>query len=441
MGTVRRETRGGAARRAALACLALALFAAALFGAAPAQARYAALVMDADTGRVLYARNADTRRYPASLTKIMTLYMVFDALERGKWTMRTRLKVSRRAARQPPTRLGLRPGSAISVRDAILALVTRSANDVAAVVAENMAGTEARFAARMTKRARSLGMSRTVFRNASGLPNRKQKSTARDMARLAVAIRRDFPQYYKFFRVKSFRYGKRVYRNHNKLLRRYAGTDGIKTGYTRASGFNLVAAANRRGHRLIGVVFGGKTGPRRDRHMMKLLDRGFARMGRIARHRAPPLPEPRPGTTWAAPPAMAAVALPVVSPRHGAARHAAAARRAAAAPALPAAAPARVAPPLPPSERWGIQVGVYSGAAPARAAIAIARAYLRGDLAGARDAVGRALRHGGTIHRARVMGLTEAEARAACAALTARRLPCSPVPPPDVDLAAAPARG
>lgn len=432
MGTVRRETRGGAARRAALACLALALFAAALFGAAPAQARYAALVMDADTGRVLYARNADTRRYPASLTKIMTLYMVFDALERGKWTMRTRLKVSRRAARQPPTRLGLRPGRTISVRDAILALVARSANDVAAVVAENMAGTEARFAARMTKRARSLGMTRTVFRNASGLPNRKQKSTARDMARLAVAIRRDFPQYYKFFRVKSFRYGKRVYRNHNKLLRRYAGTDGIKTGYTRASGFNLVASASRRGHNLIGVVFGGKTGPRRDRHMMKLLDRGFARMGRIARHRAPPLPEPRPGTTWAAPAAMAALPLPVISPRHAAARRAA--------PALVAAAPARVAPPLPPSERWGIQVGVYSSAAPARAAIAVARAYLQGDLAGALDAVGRALRHGGTIHKARVMGLTEAEARAACAALTARRLPCSPVPPPDVDLASAPAR-
>ncbi|HIP77618.1 MAG TPA: D-alanyl-D-alanine carboxypeptidase, partial [Kiloniellaceae bacterium] len=199
-----------------------------------AQARYASIVVDADTGQVLHAVNADTRNYPASLTKMMTLYMVFDALENGKLRLDQQLPVSKRAAGMPPSKIGLKRGETISVRNAILALVTKSANDVAVVVAEALAGKETTFAQVMTKRARSLGMSRTTFRNASGLPNRGQKSTARDMSRLAKALMSDFPQHYHFFAVSKFSYKGRTYRSHNKLLRSYKGTDGIKTGYIRA---------------------------------------------------------------------------------------------------------------------------------------------------------------------------------------------------------------
>ena len=274
----------------ALLLLALAL----LFGPSGAEARYASLVIDARSGAELSARYANTKRYPASLTKIMTLYMVFDALERGTWTMKTRLPISRRASRQPQTNLGLRAGETITVDQAIRALVVRSANDVAAAVGEKMAGTERAFAVRMTRMARKLGMKQTTFRNASGLPNRKQVSTARDMAKLAIAIHADFPQFYHFFDDRRFRFRGRIYRNHNKLLGRYAGTDGIKTGYIGASGFNLLASVKRNGHHLVGVVFGGRTSARRNRHMMELLDKGFRKMVRTPRRPRPALPKPRP---------------------------------------------------------------------------------------------------------------------------------------------------
>lgn len=251
-------------------------------GSTPALAKYASLVIDADSGRVLHSVNADTRNYPASLTKMMTLYMVFEALTTGRLTPATKLTVSRRAANQPPSRLGLGVGSRITVNDAILALVTKSANDIAVVVAEALNGTERRFALAMTARARKLGMAKTTFRNASGLPNRGQLSTARDMAVLARALMRDFPGYYHYFSTKKFRYGGKTYRNHNKLLSSYAGTDGLKTGYIRASGFNLAASVKRNGVRLIGIVFGGKTSRSRDAHLKKLLDKGFTRMGASA---------------------------------------------------------------------------------------------------------------------------------------------------------------
>lgn len=241
-------------------------------------ARYASIVIDAESGRILHSENEDTRNYPASLTKIMTLYMVFEALESGSLTLDQQLVVSRHAAGMPPSHLGLGRGSTISVTDAILALVTKSANDVAVVIAEAIGGTESEFAELMTERARQLGMSRTTFRNASGLPNRRQLSTARDMAVLGIRIREDFPQYYEYFSTTHFEYGGRTYRNHNTLLSSYEGTDGIKTGYIRASGFNLVASVEREGRRIIGVVFGGETGDWRDRHMRNLLDRGFARL-------------------------------------------------------------------------------------------------------------------------------------------------------------------
>ena len=247
----------------------------------PAEARrYASIVIDASNGRVLHAENPDRKAYPASLTKIMTLYMVFEALESGKLAMNSKLKVSRRAARMPPSKLGLRAGQTIKVKDAMLALMTKSANDVAVAVAEALGGTESNFARLMTRQARALGMSRTTFRNASGLPNSKQLSTARDMSKLARIVLRKFPKYYKYFSTRSFTYRGRAYSNHNKLLKSFLGTDGIKTGYTHASGFNLVASAVRDNRRLIGVVFGGKTGRSRDKHMKKLLTRAFAKAGK-----------------------------------------------------------------------------------------------------------------------------------------------------------------
>ncbi|MGH8474423.1 MAG: D-alanyl-D-alanine carboxypeptidase family protein, partial [Methylococcales bacterium] len=249
----------------------------AMFGfCSAANGYYSSIVIDAESGRVLHENNADTLNYPASLTKMMTLYLVFSALESNRITLDTRWVVSPNAARQPPTKLGLKAGRTITVRDCILALVTKSANDMAVVVAEGMAGSEYRFAAMMTEKSRDLNMWQTTFRNASGLPDIEQMTTARDIARLALALLRDFPNYYGFFSAREFRYGNHVYRNHNGLLKSYPGTDGIKTGFIRASGYNLAASSVRNGRRLIGVVLGGISSRDRNEQMMSLLDQGFA---------------------------------------------------------------------------------------------------------------------------------------------------------------------
>lgn len=253
------------------------IFLGVLVKADPASAaRYSSMVVDADTGEVLYARNADQRRYPASLTKMMTLYMTFEALEKGRLRLDQPLKVSKRAAGQTPSRLGLKAGQTITVNQVILALVTKSANDAATVVAEALGGTEIEFAQAMTERANSLGMVRTRFTNATGLHNRRQRSTARDMSTLALALMSDFPQYYHYFSTATFTYRGRRYENHNGMLGTYRGTDGIKTGYVRASGFNLVASVERGDRRLIGVVFGGRSPRSRDVHLRQLLDQAFA---------------------------------------------------------------------------------------------------------------------------------------------------------------------
>lgn len=240
-------------------------------------AKYASIVINAETGRVMYARNADAMRYPASLTKIMTLYLLFEEIKSGRMNMNSRIDVSRLAASRSPSKLYLKPGQSISAEQAIYALVTKSANDVATAVAEAISGTERSFAKRMTRKAHALGMRKTIFKNASGLPHSQQKTTARDMARLAVAMRRDFPRLYRYFSTQSFNWKGRKFGNHNKLLAHYSGTDGIKTGYINASGFNLVASVKRHGVRLIGVVFGGKSSRSRDAHMMKILDAQFKR--------------------------------------------------------------------------------------------------------------------------------------------------------------------
>ncbi|WP_119420283.1 D-alanyl-D-alanine carboxypeptidase [Desertibaculum subflavum] len=237
--------------------------------------RTASILIDAETGAVLHGDREDELRYPASLTKIMTLYLVFEALESGRLKLHQRLHVSGFAAGQEPSKLGLKPGETITVEAAILGVVTKSANDAAVVLAEGVARSESAFAELMTAKARELGMSSTVFQNASGLPNSAQQTTARDMAALGAAMVRDHPRYYPYFSRESFSFDGVAHANHNKLLSRYDGVDGIKTGFIRASGFNLVASAVRDGRRLVGVVFGGNTASVRDAQMVKLLDAGF----------------------------------------------------------------------------------------------------------------------------------------------------------------------
>lgn len=240
--------------------------------------RYAAIVLDATTNEVLHADQADEQRYPASLTKMMTLFVLFDELERGNIHLSDTMVASRRAQQQPPSRLGLRAGDRITVEDAIEALVTRSANDVATVVAEKLEGSESRFAARMTAKARALGMRDTRYVNASGLPDTGQVTTARDTLTLSQALLRDHPQRYRYFQTASFSWRNVYSRNHNSLLGRIEGVDGIKTGYTRASGFNLASSAQRNGHRIFAVVLGGESAASRDAQMAYLIDNAFSQI-------------------------------------------------------------------------------------------------------------------------------------------------------------------
>jgi D-alanyl-D-alanine carboxypeptidase len=236
-----------------------------------------AIVVDMNSGSILYSQSADLPRYPASLTKMMTLYVLFGYLRAGKVTPTSELVVTPHAASQAPTKLGLKPGATISTTDAVKALVTQSANDAAVTIAENLAGTEENFARVMTDTARSIGMNATTFRNASGLPNEDQITTARDMATLSAHLIHDYPEYYGVFETRYFTFNGHKYRNHNKLLFGYQGCDGIKTGYTKASGFNLTASVHRGNKHLVAVVLGGKTGGQRDAAMRSLLDRHFAK--------------------------------------------------------------------------------------------------------------------------------------------------------------------
>ncbi|WNJ98320.1 D-alanyl-D-alanine carboxypeptidase family protein [Thalassospiraceae bacterium LMO-JJ14] len=342
-----------------------------------AEAKYASYVVDADTGEVLHATNEETRNYPASLTKMMTLYIVFDRLKQKRWTLETKLKVSRRAARQPASKLGLSAKSQISVKQAILALVTKSANDVATVIAENISGRERNFALKMTAKARSLGMSKTTFRNASGLPHRAQLSTAKDMSILARALLRDFPQYYHYFSTASFKFHGRVHSNHNKLLKTYPGADGFKTGYIRASGFNLVASATQNGRRLIGVVFGGRSSRHRNNHMTSLLDKGFAL---LAKRQGNQLIAQTPATSAKASPQAKTASLGKSS-----------------------------------VTVWAVQVGAFSQVSQAQAAaekaIGKASRYL-GD--GAIRIVPLKKRNGSILHRARIVGISKRDAYRTC---------------------------
>lgn len=242
-------------------------------GTAHSNERYSGIVVDAKTGKVLYSDSAKAKRYPASLTKIMTLYLLFEELDAGRLKLDSRLKISKHAASQPPSKIGVRPGHPITVRTAIRALVIKSANDVAMVVAENISGSEKKFAHRMTQTAAFIGMKNTTFKNPHGLPNRHQRTTATDMAILGRAIQERFPKYYEFFSHRIFKFRGRTYSNTNRLLGRVDGVDGIKTGYIRASGFNLVASVRRNNRHIIAVVIGGRTSKRRNNHMEDLINR------------------------------------------------------------------------------------------------------------------------------------------------------------------------
>lgn len=257
--------------------------------------KYASIVMDADTGLILHQSNADKILHPASLVKVMTLILTFDAIERGNLRLRDRIIISRHAASMIPSKLDLPVGASIRVEDAIYALVTKSANDVAVALAEKIAGSESSFTALMNRKAKTIGMTRTRFRNASGLHNPNQISTARDMAKMSRYLIEKYPSYYSYFSTRSFTYNGKTYRNHNRLMDKYDGMDGLKTGYIQASGFNLAASAVRNNKRLIGVVFGGRTAHRRNAHMAALLDKGFSKLDTVlvATHSVP-IPKRRP---------------------------------------------------------------------------------------------------------------------------------------------------
>jgi len=288
-------------RWACFASLMLAVFVTASSSSyAKENKKYASIVMEADTGMILHQSNPDKKLHPASLTKIMTLMMLFEAIDQGKMNYNTRIRISRHAASMVPSKIGLPAGASIKAKDAINVLVTKSANDIAVAVAEHLGRTERSFANLMTRKARYIGMKSTTFRNASGLHDPKQITTARDMALLAQYMINKHPGYYKFFNQTSATYRGKTYRNHNKLLGKYKGMDGMKTGYIRASGFNLVASAKRNNQRIIGVVFGGRSGKTRNEHMANLLDDGFTRMRRLRIAKAKiPLPPRKPGVLLA----------------------------------------------------------------------------------------------------------------------------------------------
>ena len=409
-----------------------AAFALAMVQLAPAEALAgrAELLIDATTGKVIEATNAHVRHAPASLTKMMTLYLVFEALEAKQLTMDQRLPISAHAARQPATNLNLRAGDTISVHDVILAMIVRSANDAAVVAGEKLGGTESQFAQIMTKKAHDLGMGQTTFRDASGLPARGQLTTAWDMALLGRALQKRFPQYYALFSTHEFDYAGVNYTNHNKLLGRYPGVDGIKTGYTRASMFNLVTSAERDGHRVIGVVLGAPTGHGRDVEMMALLDRGLGGPQATLLAKADDV---KPGAAKAE----------AIKPDDSLATPAAAddteamevARKVAAAPTDVAAVTPDTTDEEPPqgsiAEAWGIQVGAFGDHDSAAGAVISALRRQPRLLSDAETVIVPVAAAKGVFYRARLYGLSEEQARKACIALRTRKSNACMVVSPD----------
>ncbi len=407
--------------RGALLALAIVPYAG---GAGLAAAKYSSIVIDQKTGAVLHAVNPDARHYPASLTKMMTLYLVFEALHAKRFTLDSRILVSHRAARQPASKLDLKPRQTLSVREVILALVVKSANDAAAAIAESMAGTERKFGRLMSAKALALGMTNTRFRNASGLPHRQQLTTARDIAMLARALRRDFPRFYGYFKVRTFTFKGRRMENHNRLLDRYAGADGIKTGFIQASGFNLAASAERDGIRLIAVVLGARSPRARDLHTMGLLERGFEKATQGRHHayqydrnirvtRKPSRINQR-IRVHRAPGARGRIRLSRLTPPRRSASLSLGEQGSAA--GQPRGARS--------SQGWAVRIGTFSRASFAKLALVQARRRLPHLLAGARHRIRPVVALGKTLFRAEFLGLKRASAQSICAWLEARGQSC-----------------
>jgi D-alanyl-D-alanine carboxypeptidase len=451
-------SRGGGSRTSKRIAIAFAVAAACAFGAKSAQATHHAhyhlrlgsvglapalvsesIVLDADTGRVLSENNADAITYPASLTKMMTLYLTFEALNAGRLHLDQNLPVSVEAASKSPTKLGLRPGDSVNVQDLILGIVTRSANDAAAVLAEGIAGSEPAFADRMNSKALQLGMRSTFYRNASGLPDPEQHTTARDTAQLALALYHDYPREYRYFSAREFYFRGHLIVGHDHLLDWYPGADGIKTGYIRASGFNLATSAVRGGHRLIGVVLGGRSGGERDREMGSLLDQGFQGLGvapvtMTARRETPtppviaavaeigqvaPAPHAKPGLLGKAATRLAATLSPVGKAEAATLSH---------------DSPSAVAAPA--VDRWSIQLGAFHAPVAAENA-----AHAAESLPVAKGKPMQIVEPGKTtktrLYRARLLNFTPREAQSACASLHKKKLECTVVPPTTLKVATA----
>ncbi|SET00489.1 D-alanyl-D-alanine carboxypeptidase [Nitrosomonas marina] len=380
-----------------------------------ANPRYASIVIDADTGAVLHESNADASRYPASLTKMMTLYMLFEAIQQGKMALDTKMPVSTHAASMPQTNIGLRAGETLRVRDAIPALIVRSANDAAAVIAETLGQTESNFGRMMTEKARKMGMSSTTFKNASGLPNYQQKTTARDMVKLSVRLMKDFPQYYHYFSTQSFSYKGTTYNSHNRMVRNTRGVDGLKTGFIRASGFNVATSAKRDNRRVIAVVMGGKTAASRDQHTAALLDRCFKKTP--ATHLAASdfitigSPNDRKQILAEAP-------VPTTKPNVFSDNQ----------PADPAAilrgelTPVRDLPEntdFPKNNSWAVQIGSYFEPDRAHAQAQAATRWVAGEVAVVEVEISNR-----TFYRARLIGLKKNQAHTACQSLSRNGMDC-----------------
>jgi D-alanyl-D-alanine carboxypeptidase len=392
----------------------------------------AAIIVDADSGAILYESNAKTRTYPASLTKMMTLYLLFEAVEAKQFKLGDLLPVSAHAAKQPATDLGLTKGQQISVEKAILALVVHSANDVAVVIAEALGGTESQFAAMMTKKARALGMTSTTFRNASGLPNPGQVTTARDMAILSRALITRFPDFYSYFSAHSFTHRGRVYTSHNRVLLSYPGADGLKTGYIRASGFNLATSATRDGHRLVAVVLGGTSARSRDLKMIDLLDQGFALVAKKSATQVAgmlPAAPTKARTTTTSSAALAAALIPPGKPDEVdlAETPSIETETIQVASLEPISAPAEESTKVPePSGKrvWGIQVGAFNSYEPALKAANRASKKVASLVKAAQVVVDETAKGKTTLYRARLIGLSKKNAQAACKKLKAKAIDC-----------------
>jgi D-alanyl-D-alanine carboxypeptidase len=422
---------------------------------AEAKPRFSAIAVDARTGKVLFAKDADGLRHPASLTKVMTLYLVFQDLEAGKIKLDTKLKVSKRAAAMAPSKLGLKAESTITVEDAIKAVVTKSANDVAAAVGENLAASESVFAARMTRTAEELGMTKTVFRNASGLPDPAQVTTARDMATLSLRVQRDFPQYYPYFRISSFAYNGRTIRTHNRLLGRYAGTDGIKTGYIRDSGFNLTTSARRGDKRVVGVVLGAASGKARNAYMVGMLDRVFPKcingksIAALAGSSkgaiepvAAPSPKPEKPSAMELLVASADAAGDEAEGSDETTVSTLTAVDAPPGPVKPQVLEAKIAEPPLPSKlpfkvktqnrdtSWHIQIGAFPSKKRAQAELKRILAGAGSKLLKNKPAFTVTVQKGeATIYRARLSGFSEKTAKGACRQLSKQKVNCLALPP------------